>query len=318
VADRTIVLATNKRHAVRGLTVVNPQEFSAYQEDNDDLTYIVDMSSYLDGATISSVTRTPTGVTVTNTSNTTTRITQRLKGFGYVDFKVTTSSGDVEEFRLVIQQRASSSLQQIAQVPDPMPVAYTEVRDPTNADDTIDNFVPGSVWINTVSGNVFDCITNAQGAAIWRHRPRVLGQSGTTASITGTTAETTLATVVVPAAAMGASGALRITTLWQYTNSANNKTLRVNFGGTAFLNNSATTTLATQTLTIIRNRTASTQIGFTNATFSAIGTTTGTLATSSADTSASQSLTITAQLANSGETASLESYTVELIRPDIT
>jgi len=49
VADRTIVLATNKRHAVRGLTVVNPQEFSAYQEDDDDLTYIVDMSSYLDG-----------------------------------------------------------------------------------------------------------------------------------------------------------------------------------------------------------------------------------------------------------------------------
>ncbi len=108
MADRTIVLATNKRHAVRGLTVVNPQEFSAYQEDNDDLTYIVDMSSYLDGATISSVTRTPTGVTVSNTSNTTTRITQRLKGFGYVVIKVTTSTGDIEEFRVEIKPRANS------------------------------------------------------------------------------------------------------------------------------------------------------------------------------------------------------------------
>jgi hypothetical protein len=119
VADRTIVLATNKRHAVRGLTVVNPQEFSAYQEDNDDLTYIVDMSSYLDGATISSVTRTPTGVTVSNTSNTTTRLTQRLKGFGFVDFKVTTSSGDIEEFRIKIQPRAGSAffLPSIASVP---------------------------------------------------------------------------------------------------------------------------------------------------------------------------------------------------------
>jgi hypothetical protein len=108
VADRTIVLATNKRHAVRGLTVVNPQEFSAYQEDNDDLTYIVDMSSYLDGATISSVTRTATGVTVTGTSNTTTRIIQRLKGFGYVVIKVTTSTGDIEEFRIEIKPRANS------------------------------------------------------------------------------------------------------------------------------------------------------------------------------------------------------------------
>jgi len=118
VADRTIVLATNKRHAVRGLTVVNPQEFSAYQEDNDDLTYIVDMSSYLDGATISSVTRTSTGVTVSNTSNTTTRITQRLKGFGYVDFKVTTSSGDVEEFKIVIRSRTPSVYSQTASVPE--------------------------------------------------------------------------------------------------------------------------------------------------------------------------------------------------------
>ena len=109
MADRTIVLAQNKRHAVRGLTVVNPQEFSAYQEDDDDLTYIVDMSSYLDGATISSVTRTANGPTVSNTSNTTTRITQRLKGFGYVDFKVTSSSGDVEEFRITIQPRSNSA-----------------------------------------------------------------------------------------------------------------------------------------------------------------------------------------------------------------
>jgi hypothetical protein len=128
VADRTIVLATNKRHAVRGLTVVNPQEFSAYQEDNDDLTYIVDMSSYLDGATISSVTRTPTGVTVSNTSNTTTRITQRLKGFGYVDFTVTTSSGDVEEFRIVIRSRTPSVYSQIASVPEATVNTLTENR----------------------------------------------------------------------------------------------------------------------------------------------------------------------------------------------
>ena len=128
MADRTIVLAQNKRHAVRGLTVVNPQEFSAYQEDDDDLTYIVDMSSYLDGATISSVTRTPTGVTVSNTSNTTTRITQRLKGFGYVDIKVTSSDGDVEEFRISIQPRAGTVFNQIAAVPEETVTVLQENR----------------------------------------------------------------------------------------------------------------------------------------------------------------------------------------------
>ena len=49
MADRTIVLATNGRHSVRGLTAVNGQEFKAYQETDDNLTYVVDMSSYLDG-----------------------------------------------------------------------------------------------------------------------------------------------------------------------------------------------------------------------------------------------------------------------------
>lgn len=115
---------------------------------------------------------------------------------------------------------------------------------------------------------------------------------------------------------MGANGILRITTLWTYTNSVNNKTLRVDFGGTDFLSNIATTTLSTQTLTMIRNRAATnSQVGFTNATFSAIGTTTGALTTASIDTTAEQSLTITGQLASSGENITLESYLVELIIP---
>ena len=108
MADRTILLAQNKRHATRGLSVVNPQEFLAYQEDDDNLTYIVDMGAYLDGATIVLVTRTPTGVVISNASNTTTRLTQRLAGYGHVDFRVQTSAGDTEQFRVYIQPRAAN------------------------------------------------------------------------------------------------------------------------------------------------------------------------------------------------------------------
>jgi len=146
MADRTIVLAQNKRHAVRGVTVVNPQEFSAYQEDDDDLTYIVDMSSYLDGATISSVTRTPTGVTVSNTSNTTTRLTQRLKGFGYVDINVTSSSGEVEQFRITIQPRGNSAffLSSTGSVPQNTAQMWDVVADVTAA-----NIDSGVSWIRT-------------------------------------------------------------------------------------------------------------------------------------------------------------------------
>ena len=146
MADRPIVLAQNKRHAVRGVTVVNPQEFSAYQEDDDDLTYIVDMSSYLDGATISSVTRTPTGVAVSNTSNTTTRLTQRLKGFGYVDINVTSSSGEVEQFRITIQPRGNSTffLSSTGSVPQNTAQMWDVVADVTAA--SIDN---GISWIRT-------------------------------------------------------------------------------------------------------------------------------------------------------------------------
>ena len=70
MADRTVVLSQNGRHAVRGLSVNNPSEFSAYQDDADDLTYVVDLSAYLDGATIIVVTRVPHGVFISGSSNT--------------------------------------------------------------------------------------------------------------------------------------------------------------------------------------------------------------------------------------------------------
>lgn len=199
------------------------------------------------------------------------------------------------------------------------PRNWTSASDPTNGWDAADGVRVGDHWYNTTSGNVFVCVTNTVGAAVWRHIPRILGQSGAAVSGAADTAENTLATVSVPAGSMGVNGVVRVTSLWSYTNSANNKTLRVDFGGFDFLSNAATTTVGTQTLTLIRNRNATnSQVGFTNATFGAIGTTTGTATTCAVDTTAAVSLTLTGQKASAGETLTLESYTVELLRPDIT
>lgn len=319
MADRTIVLAQNKRHAVRGLTVVNPQEFSAYQEDDDDLTYVVDMSSYLDGATISSVTRTPTGVTVSNTSNTTTRITQRLKGFGYVDFKVTSSSGDVEEFRLTIQPRASRVSTQIAQVPDAMPVVYERSVDPTNADDSTDGYLPGSLWLNTATLNEFRCISNALNAARWRHIPRILASSNVAVTAAADTAVNTLATYNMPANTMGQDGRLEIENIWTVNNNANTKTARVSFGGTAYNSQALASNIQQVDRTFIRNRTTSSQYGrVSGAGAGGYGVTTGTLTTSTVDTTQAVAVLIQAQKATGSDTMTLEGYTITLTRPDIT
>ena len=105
MADRTLVLGTNGRHSLRGLSAVGPQEFQAYQDEDDALTYTLDYTAYLDGATISTVTRTASGPTITNTSNTTTKVIQRLSGTGYVDITVTTSTGDTDQIRICIKPR---------------------------------------------------------------------------------------------------------------------------------------------------------------------------------------------------------------------
>lgn len=157
------------------------------------------------------------------------------------------------------------------------------------------------------------------GGVLINSRPiTILGASGTAVSAGANTTENTLATVIIPAGAMGTNGILRVTTLWSYTNSANNKTKRVRLGGiggTAFLELINTTQASTMNIKMIANRdVANSQVTFNNQSGGA-GNTTGGVTTGSIDTTASQTLVITGQKASSGETLTLESYIVELIRP---
>ncbi len=147
----------------------------------------------------------------------------------------------------------------------------------------------------------------------------VLGKSGAAVNTPADTSEDTLATINIPANAMGANGVLRIYTLWAFTSSGNNKTLRIRFSGasgTIYMNPVFTTSVGYASLTMIANRNATnSQVGFASAaTNGGLGTSSASAnVTSSVDTTAATSLVITGQKASAGETLTLESYLVELI-----
>jgi hypothetical protein len=148
-------------------------------------------------------------------------------------------------------------------------------------------------------------------AALAKQGAGAFAQSAVAVPLTGTTNETTLATITIPAGALGANGQLILEALWTHTNSANSKTVRAKLGGSTLSTSVSTTSAAVVGRTRIANRnSASSQVaqaGFTDGT-------TGTAPnTAAVDTSAETTLTITGQLASSGETLTLESYAVFLL-----
>lgn len=139
---------------------------------------------------------------------------------------------------------------------------------------------------------------------------RILAR-GDSLSHTGDTSLTTLATVTVPANTLGANGTLRVTVLWDYTNSGNAKTLIISYGGTTYYQVAPTTNQIRRSQVQIVNIATNSQVGgpsgidgFTTASTSPV--------TSSVDTTASTTLLIRCQLANSGETITLDYYVVEV------
>lgn len=144
---------------------------------------------------------------------------------------------------------------------------------------------------------------------------RVLAQSAVQSAVTGTTAKTALATINVPAGAMGPNGRLRITSMFSNTASANGKTYSVEFGGVAFLSRteSGSTIQGLRDQREICNRNSNTsQVCWRASATGGFGASVATTTTGSIDTSSAQDVVIYGQLANSGETITLESWLVEL------
>ena len=147
---------------------------------------------------------------------------------------------------------------------------------------------------------------------------RILAASAVAASHTGSTTETALATITVPANAMGPNGVLRITTHWSYTNSANTKTLSVRFGGvsgTQYLANNVSTSATSRDQRHIHNVNAanSQKGGMVGAvSVGGWGSNANVPVMSTLDTTTAKDIVISGLLANAGDTVTLESYLVEI------
>ncbi len=147
---------------------------------------------------------------------------------------------------------------------------------------------------------------------------RVLAASAAAVSHTGNTSETTLATITIPAGAMGPNGLVRVEATYSFTSNANNKTAIFRFGGTGgtqYLATIGTTQGHARFSRTISNRnSASSQVGASHNNAGGWGVGGGgAVLTSAINTSAAVDLLIRGQLANAADTITLESYAVELL-----
>lgn len=153
---------------------------------------------------------------------------------------------------------------------------------------------------------------------IARSSPLVLAQSGTAVPLTGSTSETTLATVTIPGGLMGPNGSIEVDVSVSFTANTNLKTLNIKLGGSLIggFGRSGATETGARTNVIVQNRGSQSSqiISQPTATSIIYGVFTVTYpATLSKDTSTDQTLTITGTLANSADTITLERYSIKVL-----
>lgn len=147
-----------------------------------------------------------------------------------------------------------------------------------------------------------------------RSSVQVLAQSAFPVPLTGTLTETALASIVIPAGAMGNNGHVEVEALLSCTNNANAKTMRLKFGATTVFSSNFANQTAGQPRRRIANRNApASQVTVAATAFPDSGFS-GAPLTSTEDTAQAVTLAITGQLANVADTITLESYLVTLYR----
>lgn len=193
---------------------------------------------------------------------------------------------------------------------------WSSTSDPGVSNDSTSGVQVGDSWFNAATGNIYHCTSAAVGAAVWQHQPRTLAASAIESSVTGTTSETTLATVVVPGNAMGANGILEIDHVWSSNGDASNKTFTIKVGANFILGSVLASVGVYQGRHILSNRNStSSQVQFRNTQHLFSTTAAGLNTTFTIDTTADFSILFTATLADSADTVTLDRYMIRLMRP---
>lgn len=143
--------------------------------------------------------------------------------------------------------------------------------------------------------------------------PSILDQGAAGVSHTGDTVETTLATITIPAGAMGINGRIEVRCRWSFSGTAGTKTPRIKFGATTIVG-----TAAGATITAYRHNAEVANRGAANSQYTYIegmnssAASLMTTGTAAIDTTAAVNIAITGQLAAAADTIKLESYQVLL------
>jgi len=143
----------------------------------------------------------------------------------------------------------------------------------------------------------------------------VLYSNLTTTSLTGTTTETTLATIPIKGGVLGVNGKLRFYILGTVTNNANAKTFRLKHAATSLWQCTYTTAVGiTSQILFLNKNSESSQV--TSLYNSAIlsGSTSTSVTSSSINTSADFSLTITGQLADGADSINVTAIFAEIMQ----
>lgn len=211
----------------------------------------------------------------------------------------------------------------IADVDVRYPRLFTAAIDPTIGDDSGDGVKIADMWRNTARGDVFDCISNTPGAAIWRHRRRRLALLLGDTDHTGDTNETKIASALIPAGVPRTKALVRITTTWRLTNGADDKTPRIRYGaaddltGTVISANVLTTSdLMRHQVDLIFTAAAVQRAGVGAADPEGWGASV-TFANLAVDSAAASYLVFSAQLENGADFCGVRSIEVDLTLPDI-
>lgn len=144
----------------------------------------------------------------------------------------------------------------------------------------------------------------------------IVGASGAASSVTGTVNETTLYTSpTIKGITLGINEAIRCFAIFSYTNSANNKVLRLKFNATNAYGITQTVTSAVMREANFMTRgTVNTQVGPNAGITNAFGTSNNAVVQIAATLNTDFTITVTGQLANSGETITLESVFIKIIK----